>query len=80
MPVVITTLEAMTPEAIKRLRKSLGLTQEQFASAIGANRVTIADWELGSHKPRGLYLAALNALAAKAKRNHQKKSIEKHRR
>jgi DNA-binding transcriptional regulator YiaG len=58
----------MTPEAIKRLRQSLGMTQEQFASEIGANRVTIADWEGGSHKPRGLYLAALKELATKTKR------------
>lgn len=45
--------------------------QEQFARAIGANRLTVADWELGSHKPRGLYLVALDALAAKAKRRQK---------
>ena len=58
----------MTPEAIKRLRKVLGLTQEQFGREIGANRVTVADWEAGAHQPRGLYLEALTELAEKAKR------------
>jgi len=53
----------MSPAAIKRLRKSLGLTQEQFAGEIGAHRVTVADWETGAHQPRGLYIKALQQLA-----------------
>lgn len=69
--VVFTTFEAMRPETMKRLRQSLGMTQKQFARAIGVNRVTVADWEGGAHKPRGLSLVALNALAAKAKRRQK---------
>ena len=62
----------MTSEAIKRLRKSLGLTQEQFGREIGGvNRVTVADWEAGAHRPRGLYLAALKELAEKAKKKRK---------
>jgi DNA-binding transcriptional regulator YiaG len=59
----------MTPEQIKRLMKRLGFSQQQLADAIGAHRVTIADWTRGASKPTGLYLKALEGLAAKAKRN-----------
>jgi DNA-binding transcriptional regulator YiaG len=48
--------------------KELGLTQQQFADAIGAHRVTVADWVRGASKPTGLYLRALMELAEKAKR------------
>jgi DNA-binding transcriptional regulator YiaG len=33
--------------------KELGLTQQQFADAIGAHRVTVADWVRGASKPTG---------------------------
>jgi DNA-binding transcriptional regulator YiaG len=59
---------SMTPVQIKRLMKELGFTQQQLADAIGAHRVTIADWTRSASKPTGLYLKALNELAAKAKR------------
>ncbi len=43
----------MTLTRIRRLMKQLGLTQQQFADAIGAHRVTIADWVRGASKPTG---------------------------
>ena len=58
----------MAPTRIKKLMKELGLTQQQFADAIGAHRVTVADWVRGASKPTGLYLRALMELAKKAKR------------
>jgi DNA-binding transcriptional regulator YiaG len=57
----------MTPARIRKLRESLGLTQEEFAKRIGAARETIARWELGTAKPKGLYLQALEKLKARAK-------------
>lgn len=39
--------QAMTPTAVKRIRKALGLTQEQLAKVLGVDRVTVARWELG---------------------------------
>jgi DNA-binding transcriptional regulator YiaG len=57
----------MTPTQIKRLMKVLGFTQQQLADAIGAHRVTIADWVRGASKPRGLYLKGLIELAEKAR-------------
>jgi DNA-binding transcriptional regulator YiaG len=60
-------IPSMTPTQIKRLMKELELTQQQFADAIGAHRVTVADWVRGASKPTGLYLKALNELAARRK-------------
>ena len=57
----------MTAPEIRRLRESLELTQAQFAKRIGAARETIARWELGTAKPKGLYLQALEKLKAKTK-------------
>jgi DNA-binding transcriptional regulator YiaG len=57
----------MTAAEIRKLRESLGLTQEEFAKKIGAARVTVAKWEIGQHPPKGLYLQALEKLKARAK-------------
>ncbi|USI72733.1 helix-turn-helix domain-containing protein [Sphingomonas morindae] len=37
----------MRPEEMKALRKAAGLTQAEFASALGMHRVTISDMERG---------------------------------
>jgi len=62
----------MSPKQILRIRKALGLTQEKLAELLGAQRPTIARWELGTHRPRGGYLKALRELAEKAKRKNKK--------
>ena len=51
--------EAMSPKRIVKLRKALGLTQEQLAERIGAQRPTVARWETGKNQPRGANLKAL---------------------
>ena len=58
----------MTPRQIINLRKALGLTQQQLADQLAANRPTVARWEAGRHQPRGGYLKALRELQKKAKR------------
>jgi len=58
----------MTPRQIINLRKALGLTQQQLANQLAANRPTVARWEAGRHQPRGGYLKALRELQRKAKR------------
>lgn len=40
-----------TGQRIKMLRKRLKLTQDQLAEAVGANRVTIANYEAEKYKP-----------------------------
>ena len=58
----------MSPNQIIRIRKALGLTQQQLADRIPANRVTVARWETGVHEPEGAYLKALTLLEAQAKK------------
>lgn len=41
----------MTSTEIKELRHLLGLTQEQFADAIGVTRRALTYWESGQRKP-----------------------------
>jgi DNA-binding transcriptional regulator YiaG len=53
----------MTPRQIVQLRKSLGLTQQQLADLIAANRPTVARWETGKHQPRGVYLKGFTGIA-----------------
>lgn len=38
-------------QRIRKLRLSLGLTQEEFATAIGNKNSTVANWEHGSKVP-----------------------------
>lgn len=52
----------LTPEAIKRLRARLGLTQVQLAALLGVTGPAVAQWEMGTSEPRGSNRAALVAL------------------
>jgi putative transcriptional regulator len=47
---------------VKRLRATLGLTQEQFAHRLGVTFVTVNRWERGHTYPKGLSIAALEGL------------------
>lgn len=58
----------MSPREVKRIRRILGLTQQQFANALHVARESVARWEVGMSKPTGLYLKALTDLAKKAKK------------
>jgi len=51
------------PERIKTLRKTLGMTQKDFAKKIGVHVVTVIRWEGGGFKPSGLALHNLEQLA-----------------
>jgi DNA-binding transcriptional regulator YiaG len=57
----------MSPKQVKRIRVTLGLTQQQLADFIGATQVAVARWETGLHKPRGANLKLLKELAEKAR-------------
>jgi len=53
----------MTPNAIRRMRKKLGLTVRQLAAQVGVSHVSIVHWESGSRKPREVCLRALRLIA-----------------
>ncbi len=49
----------MTPERIRALRKSLGLTQQQLAELLGISFVTLNRWENGQARPSAMGLEKL---------------------
>ena len=55
---------AMTPQALRRIREALSLTQEQFAEHMGVQPLTIGLWETGKtpiSKSRALAIVGLAA-------------------
>lgn len=55
----------MKPEQIRHLRKTLDLTQQQFADLLGVSFVTANRWENGQSKPSAMGLAKIQELAAR---------------
>lgn len=53
----------MTPEELKELRKSLGLTQAEFAERIGMKVRAYADIELGVSPVRPIHVLATERVA-----------------
>jgi DNA-binding transcriptional regulator YiaG len=63
----------MSPKEILVLRKALSITQQQLADRIGAQRHTIARWELGQNQPRGANLKGLRELQERIKTKANRK-------
>ncbi len=57
--------DELTGAEIRELRKSLGLTQEEFAHAVAVTFSTVNRWENGHAKPSKLARRAIEALAAR---------------
>ncbi len=55
-----------TGDAIKALRRHMGLTQAQFAEELGTRQQTISEWETGVYRPRGTAAKLLTILAERA--------------
>ena len=51
---------------IKKLRKSLKMSQEELAGKLGVSTMTIRRWEAGTNKPSRLALRQLERLNLKA--------------
>ncbi len=49
----ILPVDSFTPEKIKSIRKSTGLTQVMFAKYIGVSTKTVEAWEAGRNHPEG---------------------------
>ena len=58
---------------IRKLRTTLGLTQEQFATKIGVTYSTINRWENNKSKPSPLAMLKIKQLQKKLKRNNSSK-------
>ena len=57
------TIKIMAGQEIKKLRKRLGMTQQELADKIGVDRVTVARWETEQKKPSNLAKRQLARLA-----------------
>lgn len=55
---------AMTPKAVRQLRKRLGFTQSQFAALLGVHKITVATWEGGTKRMSPTTERLLRILAA----------------
>lgn len=58
--------QKMTPQQIKKIRGSLGLTQEDFAHELGTSVATVNRWENGRNKPGKMAIKLLTMLKEKA--------------
>ena len=58
---------------VVRLRSHLGLSQEKFAEKLGVSVSSVAKWESGWHKPRGLSVRALERLRKLSRRRITKR-------
>ena len=57
----------MNKDDIVKLRRSMSLTQEEFARRLGVHRVAVARWETGKFKPSPLARAQIERLKASQK-------------
>ncbi len=60
----LTPVEALDPEAIKRIREKAHMSQATFALALNVSKVLVSKWERGEVRPSGPSLKLL-ALADK---------------
>jgi len=51
-----------SPVDVKNIRKKMGMTQAEFASAFGISISTLRHWERGDRVPRGPALVLLNVV------------------
>lgn len=56
----------MSPEEIKKLRETLGLSVRAFAKGAGVAHTTVVRWENGTNSPKGLQRERLERLARRA--------------
>jgi len=58
-----------TPQCIKKLRKSLGLSQEAMAGRLSVSFASVNRWENGQTAPSKLAKVQIDALYNEAKKN-----------
>lgn len=54
----------MTPAAVRRARKTLGLSRSRFAALLGVHPVTVKKWERGAQGMRSTAALAIRLLLA----------------
>ncbi len=59
---LIVPLTKYTPEHVKAVRASTGLSQSLFALALGVTPMTVRNWEQGRVEPKGVATRVLDAI------------------
>ena len=57
-------LRNMTPSRVRKIRKTLGFSQEEFARTLWVTYSTINRWEAGRASPFGVHLRTAKLLLA----------------
>jgi DNA-binding XRE family transcriptional regulator len=55
-------LRSITPARVRKIRKALGFSQEDFAHILWVTWTTVNRWETGAAAPYGLHLRILQLL------------------
>ncbi|MCI0371432.1 MAG: helix-turn-helix domain-containing protein [candidate division NC10 bacterium] len=63
----------MTPAALRRIRRDLGLTQEQLAKELGVDRVSVARWETAARPISEPVARLVRRIAAEARGKAKRK-------
>ena len=58
----IKPLTKYTPDHVKAVRHSTGLSQSLFALALGVTPMTVRNWEQGRIEPKGVATRVLDAI------------------
>jgi DNA-binding transcriptional regulator YiaG len=57
----------ITPDEVRAIRTRLGMTQVEFAAAMGVSRqATVAEWESGHRTPSGSAVRLMELLVERA--------------
>jgi len=65
----------MKPEEITTIRKSLGLSQAEFANSLGVQTAAVSHWEKGRNSPTKVHQAVLKRLKEKASEETNAKDV-----
>lgn len=57
------TNEAITPEEIRAIRETLGMSQAQFASEIGVDQSRVSRWEKGENPPSRVAMKVIRKMS-----------------
>ena len=67
----------MEAHEITERRTALGLTQQQFADAIGVHRVTVVKWEAGRARPSALAARLLEETIGRLEEQQAKRAARR---
>ena len=62
--------------SVRRLRRTLSLTQQELAEHLGVRQQTISEWETGAYQPRGASARLLDIVAERAALGYGESSEE----